>query len=60
MLNLLLWSLNRVAVRLLLSLGQIFRAILPLSEAAQLLLTRAMIALSIISLQVLREVAVVQ
>ena len=54
MLSLLLWSLSRVTVCHLFSLGQIFCTVLPLSEAAHLLLTISTIALSIISLQLPR------
>ena len=45
--SLLFWSLSRVAVRLFSSLGHIFQALLPLSEAANhLLLIRSTIDLS--------------
>ena len=60
MLSLLLWSLGSVAVRLLYNLGQIFRTILPLSEAPNLLITRSTIALSIISLHVLKGISNVE
>ena len=51
-LSLLLWSLSRVSLRLLSSLGQIFCTVLPLFKAAHPLLTMSTIALSIIDLQV--------
>ena len=56
--NLLFWSLCRAAAHLLSSLDQIFCAILTASKAAHLLLTRSMIALSIISLQVAKGFSV--
>ena len=60
-LSLLFWNLNGVAVLIYLSnLDQSFRAVLPLSAAAHLLLMRSTIALSIISLQVFKAITKVK
>ena len=59
-LSLFLWSLSKVAVRLLSNFGQMFHVVLPLSEATHLLLTRSTIPLSIISLQVLKGIPKVE
>ena len=59
-LSLLLWSLNRVAMRLLFSFDQIFCAVLHSFEPAHLLLARSTIALAIISLQALKGISNVE
>ena len=55
-LSLLLWSLSRVVVVVLTSLDQIFRSVLPSSEAVYLLLPSYTIALSVISQEVSRSI----